>query len=487
MANSKFSGAGFTSGSNATNNSVLAGYEIVGAGQFQNRRWTLAEIAAGLPAAPASTLQQVMTAGSVSSVNAQTTTIKVVSTSGNYSQLTFSGSAPGESATMMTELSTGGGSSVRTGFGAASMQWSTQGVGNKSIIIGPSTFQIRDDVDTKGIEYHSDYSANFTARSLVDKDYVDNALSTPNLSQVMGVGASYSGSNQVSIQPSNQIIINANGTNSNLNLGSKGGIRQTGSGIYDVQGLTSQGGSTGKEWLLFGQWTGGGIGDGTNLFINNYGGYDRANSNRGARIRMTSGSYTEITTGNPGNGQAGGYITIEPIGNDLNLKTRNGVGQPSNTPYPGGNINLSPQTGEIRLNGVTQLNNDVKDVNGTIGTNGLVLTSQGVGNGVEWIDPDAAKAFVTLPAGANASWTVKTNYNAIWNIAAGSVTLSITASSGDSGTLVVTSTTGSITWPANSNWPDATEPTLTANGTDIFSFLYDGTNYYWSFGQNFGA
>jgi hypothetical protein len=122
---------------------------------------------------------------------------------------------------------------------------------------------------------------------------------------------------------------------------------------------------------------------------------------------------------------------------------------------------------------------------GTAGTAGQVLTS--TGTSVEWDDVDAAKAFVTLPAGANASWTVKDNYNASWNIGAGSVTLSITASSGDSGTLVVTTTTGSITWPANSNWPDATEPTLTANGTDIFSFLYDGTNYYWTFGQNFGV
>ena len=477
MANSKFSGAGFASGQNTNSNSVLVGYE-----SGQNRRWTLAQLAAGLP------LQQIMNAGSISTVTDQATTIRVDSQSSNYSQFTMNGATPGDRATMQTVLSGGDTSTFGTSTFGGYMSWSTFGVGTKTIEIGPNFMKVDDAVDNKGLEYDADYSTNFTARSLVDKDYVDNAIpSTPSLSQVMAVGSNYTGGNFVSIQPTNQVTINANGTSATLNLGSKNGLSQFGSGVYDVQGVNNLGGSTGKEWLLFGQWTGGGIGDGTNIFINNYGGYDRANSNRGARIRMTSGSYTEITTGNAGNNQAGGYITIEPIGNDLNLKTRDGVGQPSNTPYPGGNINLTPQSGEIRLNSVTQINDDVKDVNGTIGTNGQVLTSQGVGNGVEWIDPDAAKAFVTLPAGANATWVVKSNYNASWNIGAGSVTLSITASSGDSGTLVVTSTTGSITWPANSNWPDATEPTLTANGTDIFSFLYDGTNYYWTFGQNFGA
>ena len=483
MANSKFSGAGFASGQNTNSSSVLVGYE-----SGQNRRWTLAELAAGLPAAPTATLQQVMNAGSVSTVTNQQTSISVTSTLGDQSTLSFGITTPGSQVSIRSTAPSGDNSFVFTTVNGSSIGWNTSGVGTRTIDIGPNFMKVDDPVGSKGLEYDADYSANFTARSLVDKDYVDNAIpSTPSLSQVMAVGSNYNGSNFVSIQPTNQITINANGTSSTLNLGSKNGLSQFGSGVYDVQGVNNLGGATGKEWLLFGQWTGGGIGDGTNIFINNYGGYDRANSNRGARIRMTSGSYTEITTGNAGNNQAGGYITIEPIGNDLNLKTRDGVGQPSNTPYPGGNINLTPQSGEIRLNSVTQINDDVKDVNGTIGTNGQVLASQGVGNGVEWIDPDAAKAFVTLPAGANATWVVKSNYNATWNIGAGSVTLSITASSGDSGTLVVTSTTGSITWPANSNWPDATEPTLTANGTDIFSFLYDGTNYYWTFGQNFGA
>ena len=44
MANSKFSGVGFASGQNPTNSSVFAGYETIGAGQYENRRWTTTEL-----------------------------------------------------------------------------------------------------------------------------------------------------------------------------------------------------------------------------------------------------------------------------------------------------------------------------------------------------------------------------------------------------------------------------------------------------------
>jgi hypothetical protein len=47
MANSKFSGVGFTSGVTATDNSVFAGYEVIGPGQGENRRWTSKELFSG--------------------------------------------------------------------------------------------------------------------------------------------------------------------------------------------------------------------------------------------------------------------------------------------------------------------------------------------------------------------------------------------------------------------------------------------------------
>lgn len=51
----------------------------------------------------------------------------------------------------------------------------------------------------RGIEYTTDYSGTFTDRSLVDKEYVDNAISgaTPSLSEVLLVGNSTDGSNIV--------------------------------------------------------------------------------------------------------------------------------------------------------------------------------------------------------------------------------------------------------------------------------------------------
>ena len=46
-----------------------------------------------------------------------------------------------------------------------------------------------------------------------------------------------------------------------------------------------------------------------------------------------------------------------------------------------------------------------------------------------------------------------------------------------------------VTWWSNIKWVTATAPTLTTTASrwDIFSFIYDGTNYYGSIvGLNFG-
>ena len=71
MANSKFSGAGFTAGQNATVGSVIAGYEDLGGGSLVNRRWTLTELATGMWATTptlAPNLDQVLESGSLASV-----------------------------------------------------------------------------------------------------------------------------------------------------------------------------------------------------------------------------------------------------------------------------------------------------------------------------------------------------------------------------------------------------------------------------------
>ncbi len=122
---------------------------------------------------------------------------------------------------------------------------------------------------------------------------------------------------------------------------------------------------------------------------------------------------------------------------------------------------------------------------GTPTSGDYLISESSTGKAVWYTDP---KAFQTLSAGVSDTWAYRDGNNAVWAVGAGSVTLTITgASSGDSGTLILIVSTGEVTWPTGSLWPDATEPTLAGNGTTVVSFIYDGSDYYWSYGQNFGA
>ena len=119
-------------------------------------------------------------------------------------------------------------------------------------------------------------------------------------------------------------------------------------------------------------------------------------------------------------------------------------------------------------------------------TNQLLRASAIATNDVtlDWVTEGADKAFVAL-TGATPTWTIRNNYNATWTPPAGSVTLNITASAGDSGAIVIDSSNSpAITYPATSQFTGGTAPTL-SGGTDVLSFLYDGTNYYWTYGLDF--
>lgn len=202
-------------------------------------------------------------------------------------------------------------------------------------------------------------------------------------------------------------------------------------------------------------------------------GYNQTSS-QGGNIRLNSRGSMVIHTGNLSTSTPGGSLSLYARGNTASLSTIDGT-------TLGGNVTISSSSGDVIITGGENL----VLTNTGLGTpvSGDYLVADGVTGKAVWqTDP---KAFVTLTG--SPTWVIRNGYNATWNIAAGSETLSITADDGDSGTLVVINAGGEITWPANSNWPDATEPTLTATGTDVFSFIYDGTNYYWSFGQNFGV
>lgn len=90
--------------------------------------------------------------------------------------------------------------------------------------------------------------------------------------------------------------------------------------------------------------------------------------------------------------------------------------------------------------------------------------------------------------GTTPSWDIRANYNAELTINAAGSTLTIEgALPGDYGTVIVDSSAStSLTFPAGSVYPGGAAPTLTGTANkDVLSFLYDGTNYYWTSASDF--
>lgn len=81
-----------------------------------------------------------------------------------------------------------------TGLGMYSSggTWSYTDGANENVIALSSEIIIKDDINSKGAVYSADYSANFTSRSLVDKDYVDNKF-TGGLNETVTFGGGGSG------------------------------------------------------------------------------------------------------------------------------------------------------------------------------------------------------------------------------------------------------------------------------------------------------
>lgn len=74
----------------------------------------------------------------------------------------------------------------------------------------------------------------------------------------------------------------------------------------------------------------------------------------------------------------------------------------------------------------------------------------------------------------------------------GNVTYTFTAPTGVSRLTLLIYTGGSaytVTWPASVKWTGGTAPTITtaASKVDICTFIYDGTNYWGTYSQNYSA
>lgn len=116
----------------------------------------------------------------------------------------------------------------------------------------------------------------------------------------------------------------------------------------------------------------------------------------------------------------------------------------------------------------------------------------------EWTGLGTPQAFVTVSNNTGTgTWNYGNGYNAKWTPAAGANTLAISGTvNGDSGTIVITNSQGNpaptITWPTGSVFQGAGEgavPVLTPDtgAVDVFSFVTDGTTYWWSYGLDFGS
>lgn len=77
-------------------------------------------------------------------------------------------------------------SSISVSTGSTDMHY-----GNRSIILSSTAMTVSDTATNKGLIYGADYSANFTARSLVDKEYVDGAFvnTTTGQNNIVGIKA----------------------------------------------------------------------------------------------------------------------------------------------------------------------------------------------------------------------------------------------------------------------------------------------------------
>ncbi len=130
-------------------------------------------------------------------------------------------------------------------------------------------------------------------------------------------------------------------------------------------------------------------------------------------------------------------------------------------------------TGPAGANGATGAN----------GTNGATGPTGPAGSSV-------TQTFVNLTDGTTISWTYSVSAQTKVTLG-GNRTLSIIgATSGDQGLIIITQDgTGGRridNWPSTSKFPSGTYSFATqSSSTDLYSFVYDGVNFYWNWNRNF--
>jgi hypothetical protein len=109
----------------------------------------------------------------------------------------------------------------------------------------------------------------------------------------------------------------------------------------------------------------------------------------------------------------------------------------------------------------------------------------------EWVrwELDRKTPFLTLSDAATITWNYKLGYNAKVTLTGTDRNISITnVSNGDYGTLFVIQdsvTASRINFGANDKFASATYSFSGTASTDIFTWLYDGTDFYWNYNKDF--
>ena len=109
----------------------------------------------------------------------------------------------------------------------------------------------------------------------------------------------------------------------------------------------------------------------------------------------------------------------------------------------------------------------------------------------QWVryELDRKTAFQTLVDAATIAWTYSYGYNAKVTLGGNRALSIIGATTGDYGTLIVTQGPAGgyrINFGASDKFASATYSfSTTGTQSDIFTWVYDGTNYYWNFNKTF--
>lgn len=231
----------------------------------------------------------------------------------------------------------------------------------KQIDLTGSSMLIRDDLSSKGLEYNADYSANFTDRSLVDKAYVDNIISTGGGSGA-GNGLTLNAGNLDLGGDFSQDINLASSNGSNFQLSTPGDFdisgRNLAGDLVKIESADDQEGSFFTRWSLQNPYgnssitqTGTNIsvsatgislaGDGATLLVG-------GGANQGVRVNNSAFRLDGTSTINgysfptkPLNGIAGQVLTTDGEGN---LSFQSGGGS-SSSQGAIGNFNVSDGAG----------------------------------------------------------------------------------------------------------------------------------------------